>query len=168
MRPRRVGRHVQIGLRRRPRPARRWCAMRRACPADRQFERRDAACASRSRSSRRIMHVLPDERGLGLEQSHLESRQRAVAVVHRDEAQAHEQERESQAKVVVVVHAAEQHREHHRGVGEAGAESAGCRCDGGRVRPGRCRDPGGGESTRCARFSRRVRTAWMRRAHRAA
>jgi hypothetical protein len=39
--------------------------------------------------------------------------------MHRDESEAHQQERQRQSEVVVVVHAAKQHREQHRGVGEA-------------------------------------------------
>ena len=59
------------------------------------------------------------EAGYRLEQAQLHSGQRAVRVMHGHEAEAHEQEREAESQVVVVVHAAEQHRAEHRAVRDA-------------------------------------------------
>ena len=48
-----------------------------------------------------------------LEQAQSHAGQRAVRVMHGHETETHEQEREAEPQVVVVVHAAEQHRAEH-------------------------------------------------------
>ena len=68
-------------------------------------------------------HAKPDiaahESGYRLEQAQLHPGQRAVRVMHGHEAETHQQKREAESQVVVVVHAAEQHRAEHRAVRDA-------------------------------------------------
>ena len=63
--------------------------------------------------------IAAHESGDCLEQAQLHPDQRAVRVMHGHEAETHEQEGEAEPEVVVVVHAAEQHREEHRAVRDA-------------------------------------------------
>jgi len=64
---------------------------------------------------------LPGKHGLNACETQFEANDIALALMHRDEAEAGEHEREYKGQVVVVVHRTQQHRECHQAENEADA-----------------------------------------------